>query len=454
MKKPIYTITGLVLALVLGNKANAQWENLIKTDLNNWTQLSGAATYALKDGVIIGTTKTGPPYHDSFLCTKADFGNFILEFDCWVDSSVNSGVNFRSGTGSNLREGSVYGDQVEIDPSKRAWTGGIYDQSRRGWLYTLDLNPPAKKAFKNGEWNHFRIEAIGNSIRTWVNSIPCADLIDDKTLSGFIGLQVHNIGDDSSESGNVVKWKNIRIITKNVEKYATPYKPEIPQESFLTNKLSQREMKEGWTLLWDGKTTKGWRGAKLTNFPDSGWVIKNGVLGVLPIGEGGESVGGGDIVTINKYKNFKLIIDFKYTKGANSGIKYFVNTRLNKGAGSAIGCEFQVLDDRHNADAKEGIAGDRKLGSLYDLISPRKTRDKGIGEWNRAMIIVKGNHVEQWLNGQMTLEYNRRTDMWRALVSKSKYKIWPNFGNENEGNILLQDHGYKVSFRNIKIKVL
>ena len=341
MKKPIYTITGLVLALVLCNKANAQWENLIKTDLNNWTQLSGAATYALKDGVIIGTTKTGPPYHDSFLCTKADFCNFILEFDCWVDSSVNSGVNFRSRTGTNLREGSVYGDQVEIDRSKRAWTGGIYDQSRRGWLYTLDLNPPAKKAFKNGEWNHFRIEAIGNSIRTWVNSIPCADLIDDKTLSGFIGLQVHNIGDDSSESGNVVKWKNIRIITKNVEKYATPYKPVIPQESFLTNKLSQREMKEGWTLLWDGKTTKGWRGAKLTNFPDSGWVIKNGVLGVLPIGEGGESVGGGDIVTINKYKNFKLIIDFKYTKGANSGIKYFVNTRLNKRQDQQLGVNFK-----------------------------------------------------------------------------------------------------------------
>lgn len=453
MKKLIHVITSIAIVMVLCNNANAQWKSLIKNDLSNWTQLSGAATFAVKDGIIIGTTKTGPPYHDSFLCTRADFDNFILEFDCWVDPSVNSGVNFRSGTAPNLREGSVYGDQIEIDPSERAWTGGIYDQSRRGWLYTLDINPPAKKAFKNGVWNHYRIEALGNSIRTWVNNIPCADLIDDVSPSGFIGLQVHAIGTDSSQAGKVVKWKNIRIITENVEKYMTPYKPVIKQVSFLTNKLSDREIKEGWKLLWDGKTTNGWRGAKLNSFPKEGWKIKNGTLDVITTG-GGESEDGGDIVTVNKYKDFELIVDFRYTSGANSGIKYFVNTDLNKGAGSSIGCEYQILDDRHHPDAKEGVAGDRTLAGLYDLIPPRKKRDNGIGAWNRATIIVKGDHVEHWLNGQMTLEYKRNSDMWRALVSKSKYNIWPGFGDAKEGNILLQEHGFEVSFRNIKIKEL
>jgi len=451
--KILFNIFTFLIFVFTCNSVNAQWKSLIKSDLSNWTQLSGAATFALRDGIITGTTKVGPPYHDSFLCTREDFDNLILEFDCWVDPSVNSGVNFRSGTATNLREGAVYGDQLEIDPSERAWTGGIYDQSRRGWLYTLDENPRAKKAFKNGEWNHYRIEAIGNSIRTWVNNTPCADLIDDLTHSGFIGLQVHAIGTDSTQMGKVVKWKNIRIITENVKNYATPYKPVIAQVSFLTNRLSERELKEGWKLLWDGKTTNGWRGAKLNTFPAKGWEISDGTLKVIGAG-GEESAGGGDIVTVKKYRNFELIVDFMYTAGANSGIKYFVNTDLNKGAGSSIGCEYQILDDRRHPDAKEGVEGNRTLAALYDLIAPRKVRDNGIRVWNRARIIVNGDHVEHWLNGQMALEYERNTDMWKALVSKSKYNIWPGFGDSGEGNILLQEHGFIVSFRNIKIKEL
>jgi hypothetical protein len=317
-------------------------------------------------------------------------------------------------------------------------------------LYTLDINPPAKKAYKPGEWNHFRVEAIGNSIRTWVNGIPCADLVDDLTPVGFIGLQVHDIGLDSSKNGIQVKWKNIRIITKNAEQYKTPYKPEIPQCSYLNNALSEREFKDGWKLLWDGKTTNGWRGAKLDSFPSGGWKIENGVLSTLETG-GNESAAAGDIVTVNKYRNFELIVDFKYSENANSGIKYFVDTELNKGPGSAIGCEYQILDDRHHPDAKEGIAGNRTLAGLYDLIAPLPKRDNGPNMWNRATIIVKGPHVEHWLNGQKTVEYERGTNEWRALVAKSKYAVWPRFGEAAEGNILLQEHGNAVSFKNIKI---
>ena len=127
---------------------------------------------------------------------------------------------------------------------------------------------------------------------------------------------------------------------------------------------------------------------------------------------------------------------------------------MNKGAGSAIGCEFQILDDDKHPDAKLGVKGNRKLGSLYDLIPAPKDKPFNKKEFNTATIIVKGNHVEHWLNGVKLIEYDRNNDMWNALVAYSKYKNWPNFGNPEEGNILLQDHGDEVWFKNVKIKEL
>jgi hypothetical protein len=178
---------------------------------------------------------------------------------------------------------------------------------------------------------------------------------------------------------------------------------------------------------------------------------------------GGESAFGGDIVTIDMYGNFILKVDFKMTKGANSGIKYFVDTELNKDEGSAIGCEYQILDDEHHPDAKMGTGGNRTLASLYDLIPanaknfvPTEERDKRFNQygWNRAKIVAKGKKVQHFLNGIKVVEYERSTPLWRELVARSKYHIWPNFGELKEGHILLQDHGDEVSFKNIKIKIL
>lgn len=451
MKNLIYIFTITLIVLVSCNSKDGQWKILSKNNLSNWEQMNGTAKYEIKKGEIIGTTVANSP--NSFLCSKEKYGDFILEFDTWFNVQMNSGVQFRSESRPDYQNGRVHGYQVEMDPSERAWSGGIYDEARRGWLYTLDKNPSGQKALKNNDWNHYRIEAIGNSIRTWVNGVPCADLIDDMTPSGFIALQVHSIGKDSTKVGLQVKWKNIRIITENLEKYVTPNTAVIPQFSFLNNTLTEREAKEGWKLLWDGKTTNGWRGAKLTTFPTGGWVIKEGILSTLEAG-GAESAGAGDIVTVDKYKNFELIVDFNYNKGANSGIKYLVNTELNKGPGSAIGCEYQIIDDKENPDAKQGIDANRSIAALYDLIAPLPKRDNGVGQWNRAIIIVNGNHVEHWLNGQKTVEYERGNDAWRAIVAKSKFKIWPKFGEAAEGNILLQEHGNAVSFKNVKIKVL
>ncbi len=220
------------------------------------------------------------------------------------------------------------------------------------------------------------------------------------------------------------------------------------------NTLTAEEIKAGWRLLWDGRTTSGWRSARSDSFPARGWQIKDGVLSVLK-SDGHEGGQGGDIITVEKFSNFELTVDFKITPGANSGIKYFVDPSLNRGEGSSIGLEYQILDDERHPDAKLGKNGDRTLASLYDLYPAASSKKPhAIGEWNTARIVSRGDHVEHWLNGEKVLEYTRFTPQFRADVQGSKYKIWPGFGELHEGHLLLQDHGDTASFRNIKIRVL
>lgn len=450
MKK--YNLTAVMLLFTLALCAQTpQWESLFNgKNLKGWEKLNGTAEYKVANGEITGISKMGTP--NTFLATKKMYADFILEFEFKVADGLNSGVQFRSNSLKEYMNGRVHGYQFEIDPSSRAWTGGIYDEARRGWLYPLTEYPSAQKAFKNGEWNKARIEAIGNSIRTWVNGVPCANLLDNTTDKGFIALQVHAIGNKDQE-GKTISWRNIRICTSTPEAFATPQSQSATQVNQIANTISDQEAKEGWKLLWDGKTTEGWRGAKLTTFPSRGWVIDNGILKVMK-SDGGESTNGGDIVTVKKYKNFILKVDFMITPGANSGIKYFVNTEINKGAGSSIGCEFQILDDQKHPDAKLGVKGNRTLGSLYDLIPADSTKPFRPGFFNTAMVVVKGNKIEHWLNGVKIVEYERGNQMWRALVAYSKYRDWENFGDWEEGNILLQDHGDEVLYKNVKIKEL
>jgi len=425
-------------------------------DLTGWTVKNGTAEYQVVDGTITGVSRLNTP--NTFLTTDETYGDFILEFAVKVDVGLNSGVQIRSLSNRQYRDGRVHGYQVELDPSDRAWSGGIYDEARRGWLYPLTRSEKSRRAFRNGQWNHVRVEAIGSTIRTWINGVQCANLVDDMTAEGFIGLQVHGIHTED-KAGLKVRWKNLRIMTEGLEEARHQVDPDVPEISWLKNTLTETEKRHGWRLLWDGKTTRGWRRVNDTKFPGKGWEINDGILSVMESG-GGEARFGGDIVTEQEFSNFELELDFKITEGANSGIKYFVVEGLKEGPGSAIGPEFQILDDERHPDSQKGVGGNRTVGSLYDLIAAENTaepdrnrkRFKGPGEWNKARLVVRGSHVEHWLNNVKVVEYERGSQIFRNLVRKSKYVEFKGFGEAPAGHLLLQDHGNRVSFRSIKVR--
>lgn len=446
--KKIFTLCAA--ALVSVGAFAEKWVPLFNdVDLTGWKQVTGTSTYEVKDKMIIGTGSEGTV--NSFLATERNYSDFILEFEFKMEDEQNSGICFRSRVNE---QGFTMGYQYEFDPSDRAWTGGIYDERRRGWLYPMTFNAQVGKLFKRHAWNKGRIEAVGNHIYTYLNGKLAAAVVDDMDRDGFIALQVHAPGKNPKRVGSKVWWRNIRICTETPEKYVTK-RVKIHEVNANSNTLSESQVKDGWKLLWDGKTTEGWVSARNSrSFPEKGWKIENGELCVLA-NDGRESQNGGDIMTKKKYTDFWLSVEFKITPGANSGIKYFINPDLYPSNASAIGCEYQILDDELHPDAKLGVAGNRTLGSLYDLIRADK-ENAGFRktQWNTAWIKVTGNHVEHWLNGVKILEYERNNQMFNALVQYSKFKDRKNFGNHKSGHILLQDHGDEVRYKSIMIKEL
>jgi hypothetical protein len=434
----LFTLSGLMAQ-------NDGWVSLFNgKDLTGWKQLNGEAKYTVENGVIVGTTVLNTP--NSFICSEKNYSDFIFEVDLLVEPDMNSGIQFRSESKADYNNGRVHGYQCEVDPSARAWSGGIYDEARRGWLYTLELNPKAQPALKMGEWNRYRVECIGNSIKTWINDVPCAHVIDDMTPTGFIALQVHGIGNNKEKEGQQIKWKNIRIKTTNL-------KPSPSQGIYvvnlLPNNLSEAEKEQGFELLFNGKDLNNWKVASNGEPVKKGWEVINNEL---VVNANKEVKGDGDISTKKEYGPFELKFDFKLTEGANNGIKYGIGNN-----GPHLGLEYQILDDEKHPDAKQGVVGNRTLASLYDLIPAEKEGRfvKKIGEWNQGRIVVyPDNTVQHWLNGRKVVEYKRGSAIYKALVARSKYAENKDFGMAPKTPILLTDHKDQVFFRSIKIREL
>lgn len=403
----IFVLTGVLLFTSLFNSvaqqfAGSEWQVLFNGEnLNGWHLLNGQHEVAVKDGMIVGTCIAGLP--NGFLATEEEFGDFILELEVKTDLLLhNSGIQFRSRSYEGYRNGRVHGYQAEIDVTPQRWSGGIYDEARRGWLYILEDETPAKNAYKNNQWNHYRIEAIGNSNRIWVNGIPTAHLVDDESMRGFIALQLHgNSRPQMPKTNHNVYFRNIRIKTDSIE--PSPY-DDIFVMNLIPNHLSGQEEYQGFSLLWNGINLDGWRGVDRPEIPDQGWQIEEGVLTI----DSGEK--DGLILTENQYGPFELKFDFmQHEEQGKAGISYLV---------SDLG-----------EDSRPGTSG------TYGQLTARQT--EGAGEWNKGIIrVLPSGVVQYWLNGYEILEYH--------LDSEKPLK----------GNIRLDATGSPISYRSIKLRRL
>jgi len=216
------------------------------------------------------------------------------------------------------------------------------------------------------------------------------------------------------------------------------------------NTLSAHEKKEGWKLLFDGKTTTGWRNFNSDKI-NQGWKVADGVLYLDTAKVNGKKIAAGDIVTVDEYENYELSIDWKIQACGNSGVIFNVHEGSAYTASYQTGPEMQVLDNACHPDAK---IIKHRAGDLYDLISVKTETVKPANEWNQARLIANKGHYTFWLNGVKTVEFDMGTPQWNEMVAGSKFKNMPDFGNFTKGRIDLQDHGNMVSFRNIKIKEL
>jgi len=224
------------------------------------------------------------------------------------------------------------------------------------------------------------------------------------------------------------------------------------------NTLTEHEKAEGWALLFDGATFKGWRGLGQSDIPESHWTIEQGCIKKIPsidvpLQPDCQPLQGGDIMTQEAFKDFELRFEWKISRAGNSGIKYNVSEEMSTSHSpqtAGLGFEYQILDDKNHPDAKNG--DNRTAAALYDLKAPERKKLKPVGEFNTGRIVFVANHGEHWLNGVKVLEYDLKTPEMIELLKKSKYAPIQGFADKRSGHLVLQDHTDAVWFRNIKIR--
>lgn len=402
MKRPKLVGLTVALALVLLSPtalfsqsprqaaSEGNWQLLFNgQDLDGWRLLNGQHSFEVRDGYIVGITNPAEP--NGFLVYDEEFGDFILELEVNVSPLMNnSGIQFRSLSYEAYQNGRVHGYQAEIDTKPQRWSGSVYDEARRGWLVTTEVNPEAKVAFRNGEWNHYRIEAIGTSNRIWVNGVPTSHLVDDLTMRGLIGLQIHANQAQDPDGSREIRFRNIRIQTSNLE--ASPL-DDLFVVNFIPNNISAQEASQGFSLLWDGQTAQGWQGG-------SGWQMDNGILRTVPGNDAEE------LVSERLFDAFELLFEFK----------------SNEEGSTICGVEYRVTHSALNDEP-----------STFCQLSQKKLRSRD--RWNSAIIRVRPtDEVEYWLNGNLILEYVR-DDL------------------PSSGQIVLK-HDLPFSYRSLKIREL
>lgn len=384
-----------------------QWRSLLKDkSLSQWQQVGGEAPYHVEDNIIIGTTI--PSKHNSFLTTKDVFSDFIFEVDVHVDEGMNSGVQFRSNIATGYHAGKVHGYQMEIDTSDRKWSGGIFDERRRGWLYNLSRNKKCQDTFKVAQWNTYRIEAIGNHLRTFINGIPCANLIDNETSSGFIALQVHSAGENAK--GKQVKWRAPKILTNNVEAFATEENANKNQFSQLSNTLTNVEKENGWSLLWSGNNER--------LMDDNAWQFNDDSIEVKT------PVNINELTFDVPYSNFEIEIDVKIGDNLDAGIRYLLPQKATGNSKSDY-LTFTLADDKLNPKAKDPK---QSLGAILNKVAPvnasepsrKEKRVKGKWGYNRVRILVAYGKAQHWMNNIKLAETNLNS---QQKLSKSLLKI-------------------------------
>ena len=375
----------LCFAFLLFSCADDKWKPLFNgKDLSGWQVLGEDATFEVKGDKVIGTNKGR---QNTFLATQATYGDFILELEVWVDPRMNSGIQFRS---AQLEEGRVYGYQAEIDPSERAYSGGIYDEARRDWLYPLSLNPAGQKAFKNETWNKYRIEAFGTSMRVWVNGICTAFLEDDLSAVGFIALQVHGVGREEEE-GRQVKWRNIRLLTEKVEQNLTPVPQDIHVLNLTTFQMNEIEEAQGWQWMWDPNELNRIMPDSLKVGLDEGvfHIHRNSVLNIVL---------GSDVMPTN----FEVSFQYSLGPGSEYHMAYLLDQHFD-------GRRYQIVDPK-KFTREESL---RQPGAVEGLIAAQNLSYAGMGErylkstgnWNQGRIIVNKGNVQHWMNGFKVVEY-------------------------------------------------
>ncbi len=361
-----------LVLIPLALPAAEKWTPLFNgRDLAGWEQKNGTAKYSVEKGMIVGRSAEGSP--NSFLCTRRSYGDFVLEFEVLVDPVLNSGVQIRSHTYGEDAEvftlnatrlkrkwpaGRVHGYQVEISNQTSADSGGIYDEARRGWLHNISSDPAARVAFKDNQWNRYRVEARGVSIKTWINGVPCANLVDTADMEGFIGLQVHGFKGPHPKE---VRWRNLRI--QDLGRHT--WKP-MPANL------------KAWERFGGGEWTQaegGFRGIQKSDSTERGFLLS----------------------TID-FDDFAVRLQYRAVKG-NSGF-FFRMKHPNLRIGGPLGYEVEVDPTRDAGGLQE--PGGR--GWIQHTGPVEKTDFYRSGEWNEMAVAAYGGRVAAWINGTKTAE--------------------------------------------------